>query len=389
MNIPSYARAAARLLRGTPRPAYVPSTEARVRSLRTIESALLSRQRRVRGWWLATLAAVAAAFVGGIAVPTAMRDAPAEISLWVTSTGSGASLTDAGGTHAFTGRIELAAGSSVTTSERGSATFRLSTGTSLSLAEEASLQVAGVGRAQRFRLTQGSVEARVSKLKPGERFTIETLDASVEVRGTAFRVTVLEPGAACDGGVRTRVHVREGVVKVSARGKSSEVRANQSWPAACDSEVAKRSGDHARGALADEARQPPTLGAEAQRFTATPEQVAPERRSRRQAAALATGSQSSPAPEPSPRSSLSHQNDKFEVAVRARRSGDFRAALQSYRDFVREFPTSPLSENARVEVMRLLARSNATAAAEAASDYLDHHPTGFARAEAARLLAAP
>lgn len=86
---------------------------------------------------------------------------------------------------------------------------------------------------------------------------------------------------------------------------------------------------------------------------------------------------------------MADQNDKFERAVKARRRGEVQEALRIYREFVQEFPASPLAQNARVEVMRLLVPSNKSAAVQAARDYLERYPTGFARDEAARIVAAP
>lgn len=390
MNLPAYARAAARLLRGTPQPDYFPSAAARARSLSTIERALVTKQRRQRWFWLGATLAAAAGFVlvvVGIASRTVSHPEPAMLNLWVRSQGFGASVTGAHGTLALTDQVPLSAGSSVTTSEGGSAMLRLSTGTRLALGTEGRVSVASVGKLQRFRLTQGALDAKVAKLKPGERFVIDTLDATVEVRGTSFRVTVLEPDHACEGGVRTRVRVSEGVVNVRARAQSIDVRAGASWPANCAVE-ARTQGTHE---VALDHDRPPQLGtAKPPRLgSPSPRAMAAELRSQQRPTARAAASEGASEPEPPQPAALSRQNDEFELAVRARQRGDVQAALGLYQAFVGEFPTSPLAQNARVEVMRLLARSNKTAAANAASDYLSRHPTGFARGEAERLLAAP
>jgi hypothetical protein len=347
----------------------------------------MTQQRRKRWFRLGAAAAAAAVFalvVVGIASRTASHAGPVPFNLLVN--GSGASVTDTHGTRALTDQVALGAGSSVTTSETGSAVFRLATGTHLALGTEGRVSVLSVGMVQRFRLTQGALDAKVTQLKPGERFVIETLDATVEVHGTAFRVTVLEPDAACEGGVRTRVRVSEGVVNVRARAQSIDLRAGASWPAKCAVEAPTQLThelviDHDLQRKLGTAKAPPLEPTSRQA-------VAAELRSQRRPVPRAAASEAVSEPEPQ-RAALSRQNDQFELAVRARQHGDFQTALALYQSFVREFPASPLAQNARVEVMRLLARSNKTAAAKAASDYLSRHPTGFAREEAERLRAAP
>jgi len=383
MNLPAYARAAARLLRGNPEPAGVPSAAARARSLSTIERALVDTQRR-RRWWgpgaFVAAAAVVALVVHSGEQRTASRQppppGPTSVTLSVASSGSGAWVTTTRGTLPLTQQVQLSAGSSVSTTGRGNAVFRSSTGTALTLGQEGRVSVASVGLVQRFRLAQGALDATVAKLKPGERFVIETVDAVVEVRGTAFRVSVLEePALACAGSVRTSVRVSEGVVNVQSRGQSLDLRAGASWPEPCD----------------DEREPTPAVDADALRKEpGAPRAEAPARPQPAAAAEHASEPEKSPERASVPiQQRLALQNDKFALAVRARQQGDFATALGAYRDFVREFPASPLAQNARVEVMRLLLRSDKAAAAHAARDYLQRYPTGFARAEAERLIATP
>lgn len=383
MNLPSYARAAARLLRGAPQPDYFPSPAARAQRVSTIERAIVAQQRKKRWLRLGAVAAAAAIFVVVVASIASLVAPPAlsEISLSVTPNGSGASLTNTHGTRALSDQVQLTSGSSIATSEGGSAVFRLSTGTRLALGDNGRVSVASVGPAQRFRLAQGALDAKVAKLKPGERFVIETLDATVEVRGTAFRVTVLDPEDACDGGVRTRVRVTEGVVNVKSRGTSIDVPAGSSWPANCKKE------SHA--AVADNGPAPKVEIARAPRSESAAHGVSTSARLPQQhpTVRVATSEAASAAGSPQ-QTSLSHQNDKFRRAVVARQSGDVDAALRLFQDFAHEFPASPLAQNASVEVMRLLARSNRAAAAKAASDYLNRYPTGFARQEAEGIIAA-
>lgn len=385
MNLPAYARAAARLLRGTPQPDYFPSAAARARRLSTIERALAAKQRRKRWVRHGAVTAAAAVFVVAlVAIVSRVSSTlePGAIGLSVVSRGAGTVVTDATGAHALTELSPLLAGDTITTMKRGGAIFQLTTGTRLELGNEGHISVASMGPAQRFRLAEGALDAKVAKLKPGERFIIETFDATVEVRGTAFRVTVLEPGKACAGGVRTRVVVTEGVVNVKWNGKSVDVRAGASWPAQCEDEPQAVSTD-TRYPTEQVPPQAPRSEPIASRAPVT------ELLPRHGAPAPAAAAEEQAEAESPRRVSLSDQNDSFKRAVRARQSGDFASALRLYRDFVQQFPASPLAQNARVEVMRLLARSNRAAAAKAASDYLNRYPTGFAREEAERIVAGP
>lgn len=384
MNLPAYARRAAHLLRAAAEPGYAPSAAARARSLSTIERALATKRRNRRGWWLGASAAAAAVFVVvgvGLAAHHGTPPAPASVRLSVTAGGAGVSLTDTRGTRSLTDATELTAGSRVTTRAGSSAVLRASTGTRLALDEHGSLSVASLGDAQWFRLAEGALDAHVAKLDPGQRFVIETLDATVEVRGTAFRVTVLDREHACAGGARTRVSVSEGVVNVRFRGGAVDVAAGAHWPTNCDVAPPATAG-------VDQEPKPklPPNNVNSSSGTASPT-AAIRSGSPTAAPSRAAREPSEPA---SPRqTSLADQNDKFERAVKARRRGELQTALRSYREFVQEFPASPLAQNARVEVMRLLVASNPSAAAQAARDYLQRYPTGFARAEAERIVAAP
>jgi ferric-dicitrate binding protein FerR (iron transport regulator) len=251
-------------------------------------------------------------------------------------------------------------GSRVVVAPRGTAELSLTTGTRLDLDGESDLAVQQNGSIQRFRLATGSVNATVAKLGPGERFIVDTPDASVEVRGTAFRLSVLDRATACDEGTRTRLSVSEGVVTVSSRGNVTQVAAGARWPAEC-------------GAAAGSAK------VEVERAAASEASAAPARLVKRKPVAPAHGSTEVKA------STLSRQNDLFADAARKRRSGDVSSALRLYGEFVRTYPNSPLTQNARVEIMRLTSSQDAKAASRQARRYLNDYPNGFAREEAEKL----
>lgn len=385
MNLPTYARAAARLLREAKRADHSATDATRLRSVSTIERALAANRRRA--WWWRGGVAAAVALLGAVSFVDPVQRTT---TLSVASPSSGAAVTDARGTLTLTQPVELSAGSHVATSETGNAVFSFSTGSRLALAKQGRLAVESVGQVQRFRLTGGQLDARVAHLKPGERFVIETIDATVEVRGTAFRVTVLAPDHACESSTRTLVRVSEGVVEVRSKGHAAAVRAGGSWPVRCRSDPPPqaRDGNAAPRTIAAEDGLPPKRNAARPRFESAAQRGTPARGSHRNSVAPSQSAGSSEVEAP-PRTPLSLQNDAFESAVRAQQRGDWAGALERYRDFIRRFPASPLTQNARVEVMRLLAHTNRTAAAKAAADYLERYPSGFATEEAERLSTPP
>jgi TolA-binding protein len=98
-----------------------------------------------------------------------------------------------------------------------------------------------------------------------------------------------------------------------------------------------------------------------------------------------------PAPPPSVMSAqtdLASQNQLYTQAMNARRRGDSAAALRALDEFIGAYPQSPLVQDAHVARFRTLAETgDSAAAARAARAYLAAFPRGFAREEAAALVA--
>jgi hypothetical protein len=85
---------------------------------------------------------------------------------------------------------------------------------------------------------------------------------------------------------------------------------------------------------------------------------------------------------------LASQNQLFTQAMNARRRGDSAAALRALDEFIGAYPQSPLLQDAHVARFRTLAETgDGAAAARAARAYLAAFPRGFAREEAAALIA--
>jgi TolA-binding protein len=358
MNVPRYAAAAARLL-GRRVPAARPAAGDRERGIGTIQAALSARTRRRRLLGAGGVLALAASALLGIALRGSVG-APAPIveehvSIRVEPS-QGVSLYDGRQTRPLTERTSLEQGQRLETSATGSAALSLSTGTALELGSAASFLLDSQGNVERFSLERGRLSANVAKLAAGQRFIVATPDAEIEVRGTKFSIDVLERGEECGGGARSRLAVTEGVVEVRrGGGMAALVRAGQHWPVDCDGNGAT--------ALAGQPEHEPAP-ARAQNAAATKSAAAPA-------------------------SPLARANDLFAEGVALRRRGDVSGALRAYQDVMTRFPTSPLSENALVERMRLLSTVSSVKARGEAQRYLSRYPAGFAVEEARQLAAKP
>lgn len=256
----------------------------------------------------------------------------------------------------------LPVGSRIVTPARGSARLALSTGTHLTVGPRSELAVVRDGAVEAFRLEQGELRAEVAKLHIGERFLVNTPDTEIEVRGTIFEVRVTAPSDACEG-LRTQLIVTEGVVTVRHDGELVRVTAGERWPNDCGR-------THVAGHRVDPA---PTN----------------ERRP-----ALALGQETNPtaaiqapfAAQPVAGSRLAAMNDAYARAVTLRQHEDLAAAIAAFTAFTSEYQDGPLAESARVELLRLLVRTDRSRARATAAQYLQDFPTGFAREEAARVL---
>jgi hypothetical protein len=276
----------------------------------------------------------------------------------VTPSGNGAALAKSEGEQPLTTRVALASGQRIDTPENGGAALQFSTGTSLDLAGQTSFRVDSQGATQRFSLQRGELVAHVAKLTSPQRFIVDTPDTEVEVRGTRFRLRVVEQPEACGGGTRTRLEVSEGAVEVRVASIGAvSVKAGEVWPTDCQG---------AAPALA------PAAQAAMPRAAVLTKPAAP---------AAASGS------EVERSSALAPQNDLFAEGVARGRQGDTSGALRVYQELMSRFPSSPLAESAMVQRMRLLA-GTAGGRAEARR-YLTRYPRGFALDEAKKLSAEP
>lgn len=366
MNTPRYAAAAAQLLRRClPGATVVSGDEAR--GIATIERALRARTRQRR---LLAIGAslVAAAAVWMVATKVGKwrpsSTSAGAIAIHVTPAGQGAALARNEGEVPLTAPSALESGQRIETPAQGGASLQFSTGSSMTLAGRTSFRVDSQGAMQRFTLQRGELVAHVAKLLASQRFIVDTPDAEVEVRGTRFRLRVIEQGDSCGDGTRTRLEVSEGVVEVrAAKGDLVDVKAGEVWPTGCS-----RSADA------------PQSVAPVESVVRTPAPAA--RHGGPSAVRAAVGDA-----EAERASALTVQNDLFAEGVARGRRGDTSGALGVYQELINRFPGSALAENAMVERMRLLSKSP-TGALEA-SRYLARYPHGFAVREAKQLVAEP
>ena len=374
MTDPRYARLAARLLRR--------SDVARERSggdlergLRTIERALVARPR---DWRRGSMVPFAAAVAAGVVAWLTLRDPdqpPAHVAearrvtVLASPLRDGASFLDSGGELPLGTNVSLLVGGRIATAPGGGALLQLSTGSRLELEGHTTLTLQSQDVLQRFSLGLGGVDVRVAKLAPGDRFVIDTPDAQIEVRGTAFHLEVLPTAEACGEGNRTRLAVTEGVVEVRSNHLPTRVGAGQYWPPDCVP-------------MAANAAEPPAADAGAARLgtsaRATDREAADDFRRGR-----------SVRHRDAPRSSIAEQNALFRRGVQAAREGRAAEALAVYAELISRFPSSPLAENAAVARIRSFVDSDPKQARLEARAYLRRYPRGFARPEAQRVAEMP
>jgi TolA-binding protein len=263
--------------------------------------------------------------------------------------------------------------------------------TRIALDEMSELEYRQGDRTQRFALLSGSVHLKVDKLRAGQRFLVETLDAQVEVRGTVFDVALAAPDDGCVS-PRTRVSVEEGVVEVRFHGKTSRVHAGESWPASCEEQNAVAAPQPSAKRTAEPSAEGPSRVLAKSKRAELASNTAPAR-SDAAAASVAAVPAASPkaAPEPTQAmaSLLAEQNNLYAEAAALHRSGRLGDALSAYERLLARFPNGPLAESASVGRLLILAKSERARAKGEARRYLSRYPHGIASAEAQALLLEP
>jgi ferric-dicitrate binding protein FerR (iron transport regulator) len=361
------------------------ATEAqRAAAIEAIASALNAKtRRRTRRTWafgLSAAAALAVASYAGVRAAShpALIASTQPVSAVASPSGSGTAILRGSRAEPLVGVASLGQGGQLVAGNSGGATIHLSTGTELSIAHDTRVSLESVGASERFFLAEGVLDAKVAKLGASERFVVRTPDTEVEVRGTQFRVAIVEPDINCGNGARTRVSVSEGLVEVRGAGATSYVHPGESWPAGCA--VSPAANPERVAQSISSARK---LSAHGEPQRAVMERAAASDPSTARDSAVQPQSGAKEA------SSIAQQNELFSEAAAARRAGDSARAASAYELLMARYPASPLAESAAVQRMNLLGTSDPVSAKVAARQYLARYPQGYARNEAEALLARP
>jgi len=379
---PRFANLAAKALR-LERTAsdFVEVHDARAHRIEAIRDAIRQRARRkVRNRLIIAAASVAAAAGAAFVI----RSHRAHVEVVAHGADGAAYIEHDGAREPFASGVKVRAGDHLVVNDGARVELSLTTGTQIAVESRGDLSVVAQSRNQIYWLAAGEMQARVAKLKEGERFIVRTLDAEVEVRGTQFHVATAKSDAACGNGSTTRVNVTEGVVTVRHAGTESRIGAGQQWPSGCRTDVPSPAVPEApRASPPSEPKSEPDLKPELSSARAT---ALPEPRANPNGAPAAPAPSSFKNPNVATSSELAAQNDLFAHATDQKRAGDPRAAIATFDVFLSRYPKSALVESATVERWRLLAQVDRASARAAARDYLVRYPNGFARSDARVLL---
>jgi hypothetical protein len=252
--------------------------------------------------------------------------------------------------------------------EHGSATLGFPSGASAKVSNKSSLKITRARSQEALFLARGGVDVEVPKLEPTHGFSVETPDARVMVHGTRFSV-VVEPTA---DGPRTRVQVVHGIVSVQHVGREVFLTAGQSWGAASSDGSSAGQGPATGAASEVDAG----LDDDVEVDEATPAPAVDEKQGVRSGARRDFDSRE-----------LADQNRRFARAMAHKKHGQPRAALRELAGILRRYPGSPLTQEVRVERLRLLrGLDDARQAEREAKRYLHDFPDGYAAREAEELL---
>ena len=338
--------------------------EAIAKLERALEERALRQRWKRRGFVAAAAAALVLGTAGFLSSQTSSptsahapgSEKPSELGRVITSR-EGALAAVVGGRSVPLGAGErVSEGSELRTPSGSEAQVDYDTGTRVTLGGDTRVRLIEQRTSKRFAVESGNLTARVAKLGAGERFVVATPDAEVEVRGTAFRVSVVTPDPACAGGTPTRLEVSEGVVVLRHHGVETRIAAGEHWP-----DCPPAAAPLPPPAPIPPAAPPPRAASSPSRSTDAP-------------ASPPVRPPAAPA-----ESKLAEQNDLFDGAMRDKRAGRTTDALVALDRLLAKYPRGPLAESAAVERFRLLRGS---ARVDAARDYLTRWPQGFARAEA-------
>jgi hypothetical protein len=255
--------------------------------------------------------------------------------------------------------------------EQGSATLGFPSGASAKVSSRSSLKITRARSQEALFLARGGVDVEVPKLGPTRGFSVETPDARVMVHGTRFSV-VVEPTA---DGPRTRVQVTHGIVSVQQGAREVFLTAGQSFATA----VAKSEPSATGASSASDAVAEPATDVDAGLDDDEVDEGLSSHAADKPVRAVARRKFDS--------RELADQNERFARAMAHKKNGEPRAALRELAGILRRYPGSPLTQELRVERLRLLRGLGASRSAEReAKRYLREFPDGYAVKEAEALI---
>jgi len=355
-----------------------------------------ARRRRLVGGGVALAVAAAAASIFLVRTHTTPSTPIAATSVRARAVAGEPTVWRMGMSEPLHGDVTLQAGDRVRAMAGGAAQLQMSTGSQVALEEGGDLTLVGVQSADVLALSAGAARFQVAKVSTGRRFLVRTGDTEIEVRGTAFRVSVVPLDPSCEVASPTRVEVTEGRVVVRFHGVETVLNAGGKWPAGCSMVAAAPA---AKGATvagspgseplpspplppSEPAFQPKSpLHPKASLFAPTPSPAptmtaAPAATVEAAPTALTTAVAKKS-------SDLGAQNDLFTLGIDKKKAGDFGGARAAFDRYLALYPDGALVESATVEKMRL---SSGAAQKSVAGSYLARWPKGFARAEAQAVL---
>jgi hypothetical protein len=210
----------------------------------------------------------------------------------------------------------------------------------------------------------------VPKLDATRGFSVETPDALVVVHGTRFSVLV-EPTT---DGPRTRVQVTRGIVAVQKGGREVFLTAGQAWPVVEAAPAAATRGSAPSASMNEPVRVDAGLDEADEARRPSPDEKKRGRASQRKPPVFDSRE-------------LADQNRRFARAMTAKKQGDTATALRELGAILRRYPGSPLTQETRVERLRLLRGvGRGELAAREARRYLREFPQGYAVLEAEEAL---
>ena len=275
------------------------------------------------------LAAAALLFLGrgesGVPRPLASNAPPSMASTTLADVTGMVTQRRAGASHSVPSGREaraLDSNAELQTAIRSSARIRNARGDAVTMFENSALALNGFDQSSRgIQLLAGSIRCEVSELTPGQRFSVLTPNASIEVRGTAFSVLVSGIGAAA----RTCVKVERGTVLITASRSEHQLGAGQAW--GCEPERPTSPG-------------PDSAARDAAIDSSSPANDSPKLQDRGDGKSAIVGT-------------LDEENRLFQAGLAAERQRDFARARAAFDQLLTRFPASPLANDARVARARV------------------------------------